>query len=263
MNQDNLEYLKNQLRYNGFGEELFASLEKKIETADPSFHLAVTKDFEGQPLEAVLQFSRSTKSGQYFFTRYDATLVTGQEKRSHPFYIQSNTKMNISLHEAGNLLSGRAVRVDYVKRADKPAFKKGDAVPVQKIWIQLDLKKLEAEGRYRVTRYYENYGYDIEKALEKAGLKEQLFADQLTLIISQLEAGNRHSVLLQKEEGATQAVLLEACPMFRSFNMYDTEGKMLYVPKMKEAKERVVDVTEPVAADKKAGTKKRKRVELA
>lgn len=77
--------------------------------------------------------------------------------------------------------------------------------------MQLDLNKIEAEGRYRVTRYYESYGYDIETALEKTHLKEQLFADQLTQVISQLERGNRCQVLLQNEEGATQAVVLEAC----------------------------------------------------
>ncbi|MES2328577.1 MAG: hypothetical protein V4539_03175 [Bacteroidota bacterium] len=262
MSQENLEYLKNQLRFTGFGEGLFDSLAKNMDEKKPLFQLAVTHELDGQPLSAVLHFSCSS-AGNYFFNRYDASLDTAHGKREHPFYIHRNAKLNISFREAGNLLSGRALKAAYVKQSDRAAFEKGEEVPIHKVWMQLDLKSPGTNGRYRITRYYSNYGYEIEPALERVHLKEQIFSDQLAQLISQLEAGNRCRVQLHKAEGATQIVLLEACPMFRSFLMFDLEGKALYVPKMKEAKEIPVEVKEMEKVDEQKTIKKRKRIAIA
>jgi len=50
MNQQNLEYLKDNLRFMGFGDKLHADLEKNIQQGFPEFVLKMQSEFSGQNL---------------------------------------------------------------------------------------------------------------------------------------------------------------------------------------------------------------------
>jgi hypothetical protein len=231
MNADNLNYLKNQLRFTGFGEALFGSLEEKMGGEEDAFVLeAVHAEDKDGVLEAVLYFGRSkTEPDRWFFNRYVATLSVAEEKRSHSFQIRQQGNLNISFLQAGHLLAGRPVYTDYAGK---------NANPIRKVWMELDLNRKESPERFRVNRYFESYGFDVETALEKTGLKMRIRDDQISGIIEQLQKGYKLRVLLKDGE-EVHAVWLVAQPRFRSFSMYDMDGHLLWLPALKVAKEKV------------------------
>ncbi|MBV9986033.1 MAG: hypothetical protein JO301_00020, partial [Chitinophagaceae bacterium] len=186
MKADNLKFLMNQLRFTGFGEGLFGSLQEKMEAGEETFVLqAVHEEDRDGVLEADLYFGRGKQEDYWFFNRYLATLTVGKEKRSHSFQIRQSGHLNTSFLQAGHLLAGRPIYADYAGKNEHSG---------RKVWMELDLERKESPERFRVRRYFDSYGYDVERALEKTGLKAQIRADQLSLIIEQLQRGYRTKV---------------------------------------------------------------------
>ena len=108
MNDKNLEYLKSNLKYQGFGEKLNSELETNMKQGLPEFQLKIQTEYNKEKIEAVLHFKKSDQSDMYFFNRYDATLQkTNEEKLSQTFYL--NKGNGVTIKEAYNLLNGRAV----------------------------------------------------------------------------------------------------------------------------------------------------------
>ena len=107
MNLQNLDYLKENLRYMGFGDKVNADLEKNIQQGFPEFVLKMHSEFGGQNLEANLFFRKSDQSDLYFFNKYDAVLRNDVGTFEHSFYL--NKGHGVTLKEAFNLLQGRAV----------------------------------------------------------------------------------------------------------------------------------------------------------
>lgn len=230
MKADNLNYLQNQLRFTGFGEALFGSLEEKILQGEEGFQLQATLDtMEEGVLEATLYFGKSKSDEFYFFNRYIATLIVGNERRSHSFQIRQRQNLNITFTQAGHLLAGRPVYTEYAGKDESVS---------QKVWMELDLGRKESEDRFRVNRYFPKYGYDLEEALEKYGLKAQIRQDQLSVVIGQLQRGYKPKVILKKGE-ASRAVWLVAQPRFRSFSMFDLDGHLIYLAKVRDPKEKI------------------------
>ncbi len=106
MKQENYEYLSNQLKYLGFGNELLGDMQKNMEKGNDSFTLGVTlvyASFEKNAVQYDLNF-RKGKEDIYFLNSYHATL-DGQTAK---FYVNRGEK-NITSKEAFNLMEGRAV----------------------------------------------------------------------------------------------------------------------------------------------------------
>ena len=89
MNEQNLEYLKNNIKYLGFSDSVFPELMKNIENRFPEFTLTHVKDYGNEKLEAKLHFSKSQTSDMYFANNYLATLTkSNQEKVSQMIYLE-------------------------------------------------------------------------------------------------------------------------------------------------------------------------------
>jgi len=59
MNQKNFEYLKDQIKFTGFGNALENDLQAKLQKQAPEFQLSYETKFGNDPVVAALQFKKS------------------------------------------------------------------------------------------------------------------------------------------------------------------------------------------------------------
>jgi hypothetical protein len=166
MNEKNYDYLKDQLKYSGFGEGLQTALKENIETKAPEFQLQHQQKFGQDEIAATLHFKKSSESDMYFFNRYDLSLKNAANKEGvkQTFYVSKEN--NFTLKEGYNLLDGRAVNKDLATK---------DNVKYN-AWVQLDFKETDRNGNFNVKQYHQNYGYNMEEALVKIPIKEMTTA---------------------------------------------------------------------------------------
>ncbi|WP_207424994.1 hypothetical protein [Pedobacter sp. SYSU D00535] len=222
MNENNLDYLKNSLKYLGFGEKLHDVLEKAIRQELPAFKLQLGVAYNPPNLPRnelpakdhmsyELNFSKSKESDMYFLNSYQAKLYSsGVPEKDHNFNISSGTW--ITAKEAYNLLSGRSLLKEMSGREQ-------DSEKVS-AWMKLDLDVKDARGNYPARTFYPQYGYDLEKALNKypiIDLQQNVLKEQ---IMSGLKKGNLTAANL-KLDGKTVAVYLSANPEMKGIDIYD------------------------------------------
>ncbi len=224
MNTENFDYLKDQVKYLGFGEGLQSQLERKMKEGMPDFQLTASHEFGKDKMEAVLHFKKSEKpdSDRYFFNKYDATLLNEDKKLSQTFWI-NNKGQSITFKESCNLLNGRCVFKELTPK-EGPAYK---------AWVQLDPTNKDDNGNAKMKHFNSNYGFDPVEAVNRIPLKELAFPDQTQTLIASLEKGNRVEATLLKD-GKEQKVGIEANPQFKTLNLYDKEGKKLFMPAAKQ-----------------------------
>ena len=222
MNEKNLTYLKDSLKYQGFGDKLQNELDHHIRQGFPEFTLKLNTEFNNRPIEALLHFRKGEQSDLYFFNKYVATLQKAQgtnESRTHTFYI--NKGSGVTLKEAFNLLEGRAVHKE-LKNVNGQEYK---------AWMQLDLKTKDEHNNYKVNKYHERYGFNLEEALQKINdkvpLKELTNSEWKERLLTSLEKGNLQSVKFILED-REQVAYLEANPQYKNLNIYDENGKKVY-----------------------------------
>src|SRR6266496_4620766 len=214
MNEQNLQYLKDNIKYLGFGEKLYPEMQSNMEQGLPEFRLKTQSEFNKDKIEAALHFKKSDTSDMYFLNRYDATLEKSNgEKLSQPFYL--NKGNGVTVKEAYNLLHGRAVNKDLTN-------KEGEKYNA---WIQLDLKNKNDRGNYDVKQFHKNYGYDLEQSLAKFPIKELANGEQKDALIKSLQKGNIQSATFQNN-GGEQKMYVEANPQLKTVNIYDNNMKL-------------------------------------
>ena len=214
MNQKNVEYLENNLKYLGFGDKLNEELRSKVAEGKLDFTLRHEAEFNGRKLSATLHFRRPEATDLYFLNKWDGKLLSEIGKREQTFYLKNGH--GISLKEGFNLLEGRAV---HLLLQDREGEK-------YKAWLQLDLKSQESSGNYRVNQYHQNYGFDLEKALSVFPIKDLQTPEQKHTLIKSLEKGNVQSAVFDKD-GFAEKLFVEAAPRFKSINVYDHSGQKL------------------------------------
>lgn len=113
MENSNIEYLKKSLKFLGFGDSLKAPLEAKISEKPEKFSLGVSAEFnalknggslEKDKVNYELNFSKSTKSDNYFLTSLKTSL-NGQIQNTFPL----GKGNDVTAKEAYNLLRGASV----------------------------------------------------------------------------------------------------------------------------------------------------------
>jgi hypothetical protein len=226
MNQKNFEYLKDQVKFTGFGDALENELKEKMQKQAPEFQLVHNAKFGNDTTVATLHFKKSEQSDMYFFNRYNLSLK--QEQNSdvidQTFYI--NKANNITMKEAYNLMSGRAINKDL-------ANKEGQ---IYNAWMQMDFKDTDASGNYKMKHYHQNYGYELEKVLAKHPIKELSNEQDKSRLIDSLNKGNRQSVTFI-ENGIEQKHFIEANPKFKSINVYDGNMQRIVTSQSKGERE--------------------------
>ena len=211
MNQKNLEYLSDQVKFTGFGEGLENELKEKMEQQTPDFQIAHKTKFGNDDVSSVLHFKKSDQTDMYFFNRYDVSLKPEQAKEDmvQTFYI--NKGSNITLKEAFNLMNGRAVNKDLTSKEDQ----------VYNAWVQLDFKQTDAHGNFKQKHFHENYGYDMNAVLAKHPIKELENEQDKTRLMDSLQKGNRQSVTFVRD-GNEEKHFIEANPQYKTINVYDS-----------------------------------------
>lgn len=212
MNTKNLDYLKDELKYTGFGEQLYGNLERQLKEQAPQFQLQLQVTYHNSTVDHTLYFRRSDQTDRYFFNKYEATLRSPdlEQDRTHTFYINRNG--GITTKEAYNLLQGRAVHKELLNAENQP----------YKAWVQLDLKTRDASGNYKVKQFHDNYGYDLEKTLQRFHIRELQDPQQKELLLYSLRKGNQHPVTAL-EEGYEVRRFIEANPQFKTINVFNEQ----------------------------------------
>lgn len=259
MNQKNLEFLKDQLKYTGFGETFDQDLKEKMLKGDTEFKLMKEGVYGADSMTAVLNFKKSDQSDMYFFNSYDVTLKKENSKEGleQTFYINKDSS-SITLKEAYNLMEGRSVNKDL-------KTKEGE---VYNSWIKMDFKEAaDNNGNFKLNHYHQNYGYDLEASLAKHSIKELETPKYKDDLLNSLKKGNLQSVTFVVA-GVESKMYVEANPQFKTVNVYDTNLQRINhreskdekqgVAKEKDKSQKQDNDDEPSQSEKNSNNRKKK-----
>ena len=215
MNEKNLKYLKDNLKYMGFGEKLNLDLENGMKEGKPEFNLKLNeKMFQGN-MEVNLHFKQSPSSDMYFFDSYEARLTKDNgHDMSQSFYL--NNGKGVTYKEAYNLLDGRSVLKDLTN-------KEGEKYSA---WVKLDFSKNTGNNHFETRQFHaEKYGFNLASELSKLDIVK-LPEEKEKQLLQSLQKGNRQAINFMKD-GKEIPMFIEANPQFKVINVYDTAGRQL------------------------------------
>jgi hypothetical protein len=205
----NLEYLNDDLKYLGFGENtlLNQQLEEHIRKGEPEFKLYTDAFFEHfVRTEARLHFLRLINKGTYVFHHYTAMNQYEEDparNRQREFHVYKGA--GVTFKEAYNLLDGRAARIDQINQDDER----------YSIWVQLDFDETDAHQNYRF-KYYRYF--DLERVLASYPIQEYQAEATRKMLLASLERGNKYLVTLNT--GKPEPKWIEANPAEKSIRIY-------------------------------------------
>ncbi len=212
---DQVEYLKNQLKYLGFGEgeKLHKDLEKGIKSKNQLFEIKTTSDksLPENKVDFTLKFNK-TDSGGIFLNSYNAKLTNEKnEEISHNFPV--NRENTFTAKEAINLLEGRSVKIEF----HNP---KSDQQETAFVQFNFDEPKTE-KGNYLFQNFYKNYGVETDKIVEKSNL---IFdkPEYKENTIKSLEKGNIVKVKFEQEDKVVEGKAI-LNPQNRNLKLYDSD----------------------------------------
>ncbi|RRN76709.1 hypothetical protein EIM50_23320 [Pseudoxanthomonas sp. SGD-10] len=216
MNTQNLDYLKNNLKYFGFGDRMNAELESNIKSKKNEFKLNCEIPHFNNKMNFTLHFKKSDSSDMYFFNSYNAVLDNGKKElnKEQSFYI--NKGNGITAKEAFNLLEGRSVQKDLVNKSGEK----------YKAWLKIDFNSPDSKGGFKLQQFSEKYGYDLDKTLSKYPIKELNDPEQKQSLLNSLEKGNLQQVTINKD-GKEAKYFMEAVPQYKNVNIYDHKQKSI------------------------------------
>jgi len=213
MNEQNFEYLKDNIKYMGFGEKLNEQLENNLQQGKDDFQLNFRTEVNKKPFEASLHFRKSDNSDMYFFNSYNASLQKSNgEKVDQLFYL--NKGKGVTAKEAYNMLEGRSVLKDLTNR-DNVHYK---------AWIQIDFENKDKNNNHEIKQFHENYGFDLKAAVSKFAVTDLNNAENEKALMQSLQKGNIQFVTIEKD-GAAHKMFMEANPQFKTLNLYDGQMK--------------------------------------
>lgn len=213
MNEQNLQYLRDNLKYLGFGENLNEVLANKLKEGPPEFSITHRTEMNRKPFEAALHFRKSDNADMYFLNSYSASLQRSSgEKMEQLFYLHNGK--GVTAKEAYNLLEGRPVFKELHN-------KEGQAY---KAWLQLDFQNKDKRNNHEVKQYHENYGYDLRTAVMKYAVAELNDPEKEKTLMHSLQKGNLQSITIEKD-GAVHKMFMEANPQYKTVNLYDAQMK--------------------------------------
>ena len=246
MNNDNFQYLADNVKYLGFGENSKTEIEKNMNSGKPDFQLHVKTEINKKAFDATLNFRKSDSTDLYFLNNYHATLNKGNdEKLGQTFYL--NKGKGVTAKEAYNLLDGRAVHKEL-------STKEGQNY---KAWIKLDTSVTDKNQNFEVKQFHENYGFNLKEAVSKFAIKEMSDPEKEKALLQSLQKGNLQSVTIEKE-GNTSKMFIEADPQFKKVNMYDANLK----PVIREALEQYQSAKQEVKINISQETENDKKKDL-
>lgn len=212
---DQVEYLKNQMKYLGFGEgeKLHKDLEKGINSKKQQFEIKTSSDktLPGNKADFTLNYNKTEKGG-IFLNSYDANLSNEKgESVSQNFRVSRDN--SFTAKEAINLLEGRSVKIEF----DNP--KTNEREPA---FVKLNLGEEKNQyGNYNFQTFYKNYGVDTAEIVEKSNL---IFdkPEYRENTIKSLEKGNVVKVKFEQDDKIIEGkAILD--PQNRNLKLYDSD----------------------------------------
>ena len=212
---DQVKYLKDQLKYLGFGEneKLHKDLEKGIKSKNQQFEIKTTSDktLPGNKVDFTLKFNK-TENGGVFLNSYNTKFTNEKaEEISHNFSV--NRENTFTAKEAVNLMEGRSVKIEFHNpKSDQQ----------ETAFVQFNFEEPKTEkGNFMFQNFYENYGVDTDKIVEKSNL---IFdkPEYRENTIKSLEKGNIVKVKFDLNDKIKEgkAVLN---PQYRNLSLYDND----------------------------------------
>jgi hypothetical protein len=233
MNEQSFDYVKNQLFYLGFGEEVAKPLREKMEQNLTEFQIPHTRKFGQDETTSVLHFSKGDQKDKdmTFFNRADITLKQpGKEELTQTFFF--GKEHNYTLQERYNMMNGRAAYREQPKMA--PVEENGEVrmKPTGETyyaWRGLDFKNADQYGNFNPKVMFWNHQKEVSKYPIK-GIEENYDKQRL---IAKLEKGNKVDVALVRDGHETQAKMV-ANPRMARLDFYDSNGQSLIVRKVEK-----------------------------
>lgn len=222
-----LNYLKNQVKYLGLGEDpkMHKDLENAILSPEDKTTVRVEynhpdKLMKGNTVTFDLNIAK-TEQGGVFLNSYRANLTTKNgEERSQSFKVQKEN--SITAKEAINLLEGRSVKIEH----DVVNKETGELSRTES-FIKLNMKEPKTDyGNYKYEWYNKNaYGVDVDNIMQKSNL---VFADdiQRERTKKHLEKGNITQATFMHENRQVQGFAV-LNPQWKSLNLYDSSMNRL------------------------------------
>lgn len=221
MNQENLEYLKEKLKFSGFEDKANEALEKGMKAGKEELQVPLSMNIDSKRMDFNLHFRKSNVNDRYFFNKYDATLHNMDDRiepKQHTFF----ANQGVTAKESFNLLEGRAVHKSMLNQENEP----------YKAWLQLDLGQKDQHGNFKVNAYHEQYGYDLKKTLENLPIKETQDPSKSEWLTKALMKGNVYPVVMESQ-GKEEVMFITANPKFKSVDVFDAQMKPVKTQSLK------------------------------
>jgi hypothetical protein len=233
MNEQSFDYVKNQLFYLGFGEEIAKPLRVKMEQNLTEFTLPHTRKFGPDETSSLLHFSKGDQKDKdmTFFNKADVTLKQpGKEDLTQTFFY--GKEYNYTLQERYNMMDGRAAYREQPKVA--PVEENGEVrmKPTGETyfgWRGLDFKNADQYGNFNPKVMFWNHQKEVGKYPIK-GIEENYDKQRL---IAKLEKGNKVDVVLLRD-GQEMPAKMVANPRMARLDFYDSNGQTLMVRKVEK-----------------------------
>ena len=227
MNEKNLEYLENNLKYLGFGDKLNESLKESMLKGNTGFKLTTDTSIPSSTqkdnvkikdnIAYELNFSKGKDGDVFFLNNYTAELKKAGELDAvaQTFYV--NKGKGVTAKEAYNLLSGRAVNKDIILKSGEKA----------NVWLKLDLQAEKVKDNHLVKSFNENYGFDLNQTLENSTIKSLDNQEIRERLIKSLEKGNQTEVTFLRN-GLETTGFVSANPQYKSLDFADANLKAIF-----------------------------------
>ena len=220
MNSENILFLRDNLKFLGFGEgtQLTDQMEEYIFHQANEFQLQTESFYDDDyKMEVTLHFRKGDNTDLYFFNKYEALLRKGdapERDRMQTFYISKGS--GVTLKEAYNLLQGRAVNKNLISFEGER----------YNAWIQLNFEEMTPNHNYRIKQFRLQYGYELEKVLEKYPIRELNTDESRIALLKALKRGNLQPVHFLKAK-KSEKMFIEANPQFKTINIYTSTASAL------------------------------------
>lgn len=225
-----VQYLKDQMKYLGFGEgeQLHKDLEKGIKAKSQQFEVRTGSDkaSTGNQVDFTLKFNKTERGGVFLNSYYAELKGENNEERSHNFPVSRES--SFTAKEAINLLEGRSVKIEFLNPKTEQ---------VEPAFAQFDFNQPKTDkGNYYFQNYYKNYGVDTGKIVDKADLIFEK-PEWKENAIKSLEKGNIVKVKFKQDDSVMEGkAVLD--PQNRNLKLYDNDMTRLNSNKPLEGLER-------------------------
>lgn len=161
------------------------------------------------------QLLASKENGKDIYLNREFAPVFNTPPVSQTFYPEKG--YGFTAEQCANLVQGRTVfRGDMLTRQGEPYA----------AWIKLDFDQAKDDyGNRKLNNYHvPQYGFDIDKTLDRYQIKELADPAQKAELIKSFEAGNRTDVTTLKE-GKEVAMKVDLSARYSSLDFFDDKGR--------------------------------------